>query len=126
MDCPKCRLINPPNAVTCDCGYNFVTRTVDPISPERQHQKEENVKTPLQTFAGLTFCLMILRTLIALEHSSAGILILTAIAMVTIGGLTWAVYQRSNAARITLMILTFPIGVIFMSKDIVKRHCTGQ
>ena len=28
MDCPKCRLIVPPDAERCDCGYDFATRTV--------------------------------------------------------------------------------------------------
>ena len=28
MDCPMCHLINPPEAVACDCGYNFVTNRV--------------------------------------------------------------------------------------------------
>lgn len=23
MECPNCKLVNPPNAVTCDCGYDF-------------------------------------------------------------------------------------------------------
>jgi hypothetical protein len=23
--CPNCKLINPPDAIQCDCGYNFVT-----------------------------------------------------------------------------------------------------
>jgi hypothetical protein len=25
-DCPKCGLLNPPEAGRCDCGYDFVTR----------------------------------------------------------------------------------------------------
>lgn len=27
--CPKCRLISPPEAETCDCGYNFITEIQD-------------------------------------------------------------------------------------------------
>jgi len=25
MDCPNCKLVNPPNAERCDCGYDFKT-----------------------------------------------------------------------------------------------------
>lgn len=28
-DCPKCGLVNPPSAVRCDCGYDFVSKTVE-------------------------------------------------------------------------------------------------
>ena len=27
-DCPRCRLINPPAAARCDCGYDFASGTV--------------------------------------------------------------------------------------------------
>jgi len=26
MDCPNCKLINPPGAILCDCGYDFERR----------------------------------------------------------------------------------------------------
>jgi hypothetical protein len=28
QDCPKCGLVNPPDAQRCDCGYDFASRTV--------------------------------------------------------------------------------------------------
>ena len=28
-DCPSCRLVNPPDAQRCDCGYDFVARRVE-------------------------------------------------------------------------------------------------
>lgn len=36
-DCPRCRLVNPPTADVCDCGYDFATRAVCPeADPCRQ------------------------------------------------------------------------------------------
>lgn len=36
QECPKCRLINPPTAVLCDCGYEFATgRVVRQGAPRR-------------------------------------------------------------------------------------------
>ena len=26
MDCPNCKLVNPPEAERCDCGFDFKTR----------------------------------------------------------------------------------------------------
>ena len=28
MDCPNCKLVNPPTAARCDCGYDFQTGTI--------------------------------------------------------------------------------------------------
>ena len=28
ITCPRCRLLNPPEALRCDCGYDFATQTV--------------------------------------------------------------------------------------------------
>src|SRR5207249_10958699 len=29
MDCPNCKLVNPPTATRCDCGYDFQTHTME-------------------------------------------------------------------------------------------------
>lgn len=34
MKCPNCGLINPENALICDCGYNFKTNTVEITAKE--------------------------------------------------------------------------------------------
>ena len=125
MDCPKCRLVNPPSAVRCDCGYNFSTGQVEALPRVASATaNEEDVSTPLQTMAGIVFCLMLVRCLMAAERSPGMIPVLIGYTSV-LGGLIWAVYKKSNAARIALMILAFPLGLFFMNKDSVRRHCTG-
>lgn len=29
MECPECRLLNPPTAQRCDCGYDFQTQKME-------------------------------------------------------------------------------------------------
>lgn len=38
QECPNCKLINPENAIRCDCGYNFKTRSV--IHPAGQTESK--------------------------------------------------------------------------------------
>ena len=32
MKCPNCKLLNPPGAMRCDCGYDFATGEIQPVS----------------------------------------------------------------------------------------------
>lgn len=36
MQCPNCGLINPPESITCDCGYSFGTRQIEEKAPPVQ------------------------------------------------------------------------------------------
>ena len=37
--CPNCQLVSPPEASTCDCGYDFAARTMGPSLLRRgQHR----------------------------------------------------------------------------------------
>jgi|SRR3954466_11945981 len=38
MKCPDCGLINPPEAQTCDCGYDFAFRRSSPRWAEKQSE----------------------------------------------------------------------------------------
>lgn len=40
--CPRCKLISPPIAARCDCGYDFETKTVKTsyLSPGRFERAE--------------------------------------------------------------------------------------
>jgi hypothetical protein len=45
-DCPACHLTNPPDALRCDCGYDFRTSTVERsyLTP-RQRSRVATVST---------------------------------------------------------------------------------
>jgi hypothetical protein len=42
MVCPKCKLINPNTAQRCDCGFDFVTKTVEKPYCAPEPQKKSN------------------------------------------------------------------------------------
>lgn len=44
-DCPRCGLVNPPSAERCDCGYDFVSHTVERISHKESQRAQKETKT---------------------------------------------------------------------------------
>jgi hypothetical protein len=40
MECPICKLINPPSALRCDCGYNFETHEIEADKVLKPKKKE--------------------------------------------------------------------------------------
>src|SRR2546426_6943488 len=44
MKCPNCKLINPPSAIRCDCGYDFPTGSMK-TSYLLRNLKEEKAQT---------------------------------------------------------------------------------
>jgi uncharacterized RDD family membrane protein YckC len=49
MQCSRCGLINPPNAVRCDCGYDFETGAVHAVAAS---YKGRPLATLLERFGG--------------------------------------------------------------------------
>ena len=69
MDCPNCKLVNPPNATRCDCGYDFQTRTI------QQSYLTERDKRLLQRSGGVAgiVCAVLLTLEFALKLTSAAV-----------------------------------------------------
>jgi hypothetical protein len=43
-DCPKCGMVNPPEAQRCDCGYVFVTGTSELARPTEQGVRSDSTR----------------------------------------------------------------------------------
>ena len=46
MNCPKCKLINPENAIQCDCGYNFQTKEMQQLTHPVDEANESTIEQP--------------------------------------------------------------------------------
>src|SRR5437763_220882 len=51
MQCPSCRLLNPPNAIRCDCGYDFATHTAEQPPPLTMPKKKLNRRELARQYA---------------------------------------------------------------------------
>jgi len=52
-DCPKCGLVNPPEALRCDCGYDFATRQMQGSYLDPKSRSSADSPTPLKSWFGL-------------------------------------------------------------------------
>jgi len=94
MHCPNCKLVNPPNATRCDCGYDFQTHT---IQQSYLTERDRRLLRPNAGAAGIV--LAVLLTLeFALRLTSAAV----ARHSVAIGMLTVVLVAASLVTRLWL------------------------
>jgi hypothetical protein len=69
--CPQCRLVNPPDAQRCDCGWDFMSQRQEKsfLEPKRQTSQVRNV---VGVGAGIVAAILvfriILRVFFAADH----------------------------------------------------------
>ena len=63
MQCPKCRLFNPPEAQRCDCGFDFESASMQRsfLNPEnpRQHALLTPGRTTLLTIVAIGLLILL-------------------------------------------------------------------
>lgn len=60
MTCPHCKLINPPSAIRCDCGYDFKLRSVEgSYLADRQNRAQQEKSLNLRRALKFGFVLLI-------------------------------------------------------------------
>ena len=98
MDCPKCKLINPPSAERCDCGYDFKTGT---MQESYLTERDKQLSKP-QIAGAILGTLVLVRVAFGLmraageEHSGALLLL----AMVVLAGvLGFWIWRRKASAQ---------------------------
>jgi hypothetical protein len=100
--CPRCRLYSPPEALRCDCGYDFATRTV------KQSYALQHV---LQKEGGAA----------AVVATSARRSIRAGIGLLALGGVILAITVAAGDAP-RLANLPLIMGVVFLVRGLRLRR----
>jgi hypothetical protein len=51
MDCPNCKLINPPGTQRCDCGFEFAAQTERPLEAPAKRRLTKTIAWAVAIFA---------------------------------------------------------------------------
>jgi uncharacterized membrane protein YvbJ len=77
--CPKCGLINPGSAITCDCGYNFQTKQtklekqIESLNPAQRRVFQHQLKKNLMIAITIIIVTSILAFIYIIYRSQGGI-----------------------------------------------------
>ncbi len=120
MQCPRCRLISPPTAARCDCGYDFATGKVE------QAYFQQSLPRELKHGVLVLVALNVLAGIGALAGGDS-LRIILAIVWSAVIWWAYANLVRGKAwAKWVLAVLTFPFGLILALSPEVKLYCLQQ
>jgi hypothetical protein len=152
MKCPNCKLINPESARRCDCGYDFTLGKLESSYLKLGVPKEVKQFKVLLALVAIVSLGVIAKDFIAYQQQSAAApkattlssqpgtinqplpsmnpAYVTALYFLGYNAMLIMLYvqvlKRSNAARILLMILTFPIGLLMLGTSDAKTYCSQK
>ena len=71
MECPKCKLVNPPTAMRCDCGYDFQTHTMQKSYLTQRDKQLSRIGAGVAGALLIAFFVLRLMGVAAAKHSFA-------------------------------------------------------
>jgi hypothetical protein len=101
MECPNCRLFNPPEAVACDCGFSFVKANDGDYKTEEELVTERRARGASKMRGAILLCAI------------AGIATGVAVFMLTAFTLNNGLVSERTAGRIATL------GIILVMTSIV-------
>ena len=120
MKCPRCGLFNPNEAQRCDCGYDFVKKTVE--QPYFHQPLPKQLKTTL-------LVLIVWNLIVGLASLAAGDQVRIVVTLCW-AGVTWILYTlvvtRHYWAYFALIITIFPVGLLLLvlaNRRDVRLYC---
>ena len=117
LECPRCGLFSPDTAQRCDCGYDFETLTVEKVYFTQELPRQ------VRGFVVLLITLNVLVGLADLAAAQPGRIVV----VVAWSGLVWWLYSqlvaKRNWARLWLIVVTVPIGLLLGLSREVKLYC---
>jgi hypothetical protein len=116
MKCPYCTLINPETSLRCDCGYNFELKALE--KPYFKQAFPEKIRNYL-------IAMIVLYVVGISTALTKGDMVRLRAGVIGILVFSWYyvnLVHKKNWARITLIIVTFPVGLMLIA-DEVRRYC---
>jgi hypothetical protein len=134
MTCPECRLLNPPSAARCDCGYDFESGLVaESYIPPEQRARDRaretiDARSSAKAFAVACVCAAVIVSLAKLGGPTGLVGVATyvigalAVAMVAVGLvlLPWRM-TRADAGRLLACGLGAWAGVYVALSVLLQR-----
>ena len=117
MECPRCGLINSENALRCDCGYDFESQSV------KAAYYKQKLPVTIKSYIAVVIGYNLLVLIVAINSGNALSAAIAIFWSICIYWLFIQLVKKQNWARITLIVLTFPVGLLVgLSKD-ARLYC---